>query len=166
MPQQLPPTSDPTWVQALGQNFLEAALQCGFVCERTFVSPRRSPEGLAPDCPCQLAVFVQPGYQGTPAGDPPPCLPRPIARVTMIADFCVAEADEGSVLTPVQLSMDAARVNEALWRISAGIQKSRYHGGLADGDCSTVLPGSWQQIDQQGASVRYTADYTVLLTPT
>lgn len=161
----IPPTSDPTWAFMLGQQFVEAALQCGFSCDRTFVSPRQSPEGLPPDCACQLAVFVQPGVQGPPSGSPPPCLPRPIARVRLIADFCVLEADQGSVLTPEQLNVEAAGVLSELIKISGGIQRARYHGGLGDGDCSDVLPGSWTQLSQEGAMVRWVSDWTVLLTP-
>lgn len=162
----LPPTSNPTWPFMLGQQFVEAALQCGFTCDRTFVSPRLSPEGLPPECPCQLAVVVQPGWQGqVSAGDPPPCLPRPIARVRVVLDLCVIEAGENEVLEPVQLNTEAAGVYTALWQVMAGIQKARYHGGLGDGDCSTVLPGSWTQVSQEGAAVRWASDWVVLLTP-
>ncbi len=161
----LPPTSDPTWPFMLGQQFVEAAMQCGFECDRAFVSPRLSPEGMPPDCPCQLAVVVQPGWQGSPGGDPPPCLPRPIARVRVVLDLCVLEAGASEVLTPVQLNTEAAGTYEALWRVLAGIQRARAHGGLGDGDCTTVLPGSWTQLSQEGASVRWVSDWVVLLTP-
>ena len=84
---------DPGWPYALAQNFLAAAVACGFECERRYVHDGPlAPEGLPQGCPCQLAVVVLPGWEGVgSAAGKIECLPRQYANVLLYLDLCVLD---------------------------------------------------------------------------
>lgn len=152
---------DAGWPYAVAQNFLAAALVCGFVCDRRYVHDGPlAPEGLPVGCPCQLAVVVTPGWMA--AQGPANCVPRRYATVALYLDLCMVEPGPNAVPAVTEMNTSAAGNLTALWQVMGGLQKARYNGQLGL-SCGEVTPGGWEPAGQEGASGRWVTRWRVAL---
>jgi len=145
------------WSYQLGSRFLTAARECGFVCDRAFVSDRQSPEAPVPtdDCACQLAVSVTPGVarpRDTLVSDPV-CLPVITADVTLTVDLCFTIPDGRSSVDPDTADARAREIQMSLWQIMQGLMRARSNGTL--GGTATVEFGPWEAMGDLGGSSRW-----------
>lgn len=145
------------WSYQLGTRFLTAARDCGFVCDRAFVSDRQVPEAPPPtdECSCQLAVSVTPGVS-VPRGqqlNDPTCLPVFTADVVLIVDLCYRIPDGSEPVDPDEADARAHEMQTSLWQIMQGLMRARSSGQL--GGTATVEYAAWEPMGDLGGSSRW-----------
>jgi hypothetical protein len=150
--------TDTAWAYDLAHRFLDAAQDCGFECDRTFVADAQYAEGppvAEGDCHCQLAVVVTPGVS-RPRGqrdDDPICVPVFTAEVRLIVDLCVLVPEANEALDPAAVDANAKDVQESLWKIMQGLLRARSNGTLAGS--AALDPAGWEQAGDFTGSSRW-----------
>lgn len=162
----MPPPDDWSWL--LASAFLDAAVSCGFECDRRYVTMRATPEGMPPGCPCQLVVSVTEGYGSAPAIRGVKCSARRVAEVRLWYETCSPPVGPGEALNPVTESAAAREASVARFAIARGLytwwRQGRLHGEAPSDDgplgplaspCSAITPGPWRVVSSAGGVVRW-----------
>lgn len=154
------------WSYRLAQAVLDAAVSCGASCDRRFVTEGPLPEGLPPDCPCQLVATVE---EGVERPDPTArCSFRWVATVRLYLDLCSPVPGSGEVPDPVKEATHAREASILRWAMTSGVLDHAARGifvgpGYDDedpmppgiGGCSSVSPTPWRATVRTGGSTRW-----------
>lgn len=151
------------WSYTLVHKFLEAAVSCGAVCGRRFVSPVLQVEGPPPDCPCQLVATVTEGFEP----DGTKCGARRTATLRLVLDLCAPAAGQNEVPDPVRWQTAAREQAATRFAMMRGLHRALRAGefcGQADdgwpagtqvGCCDNVTPAPWRATRTEWGSTRY-----------
>lgn len=158
------------WSYLLAESFLDAAVSCGAECSRRFVTPGVGPEGLPPDCLCQLVATVEEGFERPPGARRGSCAVGVVASVTLTLDLCVPAAGQTEVPDPVRwgtAARDAARTRGLMMK---GLRTAWVAGRLCPGlegppeftgcGCGAVTPAPWRAVRQDWGSSRWATTWT------
>lgn len=163
-------TSD--WTYLAAQQLLDAAVSCGAVCARRFVTDDPRPEGLPPGCPCQLVAVVTEGFQRT--NETERCSLSPIVTVRLVLDICVPDPGPNAVPDPLVYGAAARDTATTRWLMMQGmvaaVRSGAIHGSAWDpedpmppgvGGCSDVRPAPWTATLREGAMARWESTWRI-----
>lgn len=155
-------TKPDDWTFLVGQAFLDAAVSCGAVCDRRFVS--LVAEGLPPGCDCQLVALVTEGWEPVTGKA---CDGRFVVTVRLVLDLCVPDPGPDSAVDPEKMAAAASAAAQTRWLMQRGLREAwrlgEFCGFSCDPDdpmppgagCADVRPSPWTATVSQGSSVRY-----------